>query len=188
MIVTANITKGLGVIMNKEERLKIFGENLQKARERTGMGKPAAAEKMGIQSAQYYRYEAGRAEPGILMTVDIANKLQVPVTELLQGIEEDISKTEYIVNKLRSYGIHAETIEGDSEHIMVRINDFRPSKESVGFMEAVLSAADETAKETLKKAVPAAYAKMLFETIDKDALGKHLQDAFAALKNSPDDK
>lgn len=173
--------------MNREERLKIFGQNLRQARENTGMGKPAAAETIGIQSAQYYRYEAGKAEPGILMTADIADKLHIPITELLKGIETDVSKAEYIVTKLRGYGINADTIDGDTEHIMIQINKFQPSKEPIGFMEAVLSAADESAKEAMKKAVPAAYAKMLYESIDKEALDKHLQDAFATLKGSPPD-
>lgn len=168
--------------MNKEDKLKIFAENLRKARESAGLSKPAAAEKLNIQPAQYYRYEAGRAEPGMFMVTDIASKLQIPVSMLLEGIEEDTLKNEFIVNRLRSYGIPAEVIVGDNEHIMVQINNFRPSKEPVNFMEEVLSIADEIAKDAMKKAVPVAYFKLLFDTINKEEIDNQLTEAFKKLK------
>lgn len=169
--------------MNKEEKLKIFADNLRKARENAGLSKPAAAEKLNIQPAQYYRYEGGRAEPGMLMVTDIANKLQIPVATLLEGIEDNIPKNLYIVNKLRYYGIPANLIEGDNEHIMVQINDFQPSKEPIEFMQEVLAIADEITKTAMKKAVPAAYFKLLFDTISKDEIDKQLSEALRKLKS-----
>lgn len=173
--------------MNKEEKLKIFADNLRKARENAGLSKPAAADKLNIQPAQYYRYEAGSAEPGIFIVIEMGKLFGVTTTELFHGIESDISKADYIVNKLRSYGITANIIEGDSEHLQIQLRDFPPSKESITFMENVISVAEEATQLTLEKAVPSAYFKVLFESVDKDAVDKHLIKAFAKIKNIPDE-
>lgn len=171
--------------MNKEEKLKIFAENLRKARENAGLSKPETASKLNIQPAQYYRYEAGSAEPGIFIAIEMGKLFGITTTELFHGIESDLSKTDYIVNKLREYGISAISIEGDSEHIQIQIRDYPPSKESISFIEAVISVAEETTRLTMKNAFPAAFFKVLFESVDKDAVDKHLIEAFAKIKNIP---
>lgn len=171
--------------MNKEEKLKIFAENLRKARENAGLSKPETASKLNIQPAQYYRYEAGSAEPGIFIAIEMGKLFGITTTELFHGIESDLSKTDYIVNKLREYGISAISIEGDSEHIQIQFRDYPPSKESISFIEAVISVAEETTRLTMKNAFPAAFFKVLFESVDKDAVDKHLIEAFAKIKNIP---
>ena len=171
--------------MNKEEKLKLFAENLRKARENAGLSKPETASKLNIQPAQYYRYEAGSAEPGIFIAIEMGKLFGITTTELFHGIESDLSKTDYIVNKLREYGISAISIEGDSEHIQIQFRDYPPSKESISFIEAVISVAEETTRLTMKNAFPAAFFKVLFESVDKDAVDKHLIEAFAKIKNIP---
>ena len=170
--------------MNKDEKLKIFADNLRNARETAGLSKPAAAAKLNIQPAQYYRYEAGTAEPGLLKVIEMAEMLQTTTEELFYGIKNDISKADYIINKLRGYGIESELIDGDSEHILIYIRDFPPSKESITLMENVLSIAEETTRETMKNAIPSAFFKVLFESQDKDAIDKYLQNAFTKIKDA----
>ena len=171
--------------MNKEEKLKLFAENLRKARENAGLSKPETASKLNIQPAQYYRYEAGSAEPGIFIAIEMGKLFGITTTKLFTGIESDLSKADYIVNKLREYGVDANIIEGDCEHIQIQFRDYPTSKESISFIEAVISVAEETTRLTMKNAFPAAFFKVLFESVDKDAIDKHLLEAFAKIKGIP---
>lgn len=104
-------------------------------------------------------------------------------SELFNGIKSDISKVDYVIAKLNGFGIKANAIDGDSEHVEVYIRDFPPSRESLAFIEAVLSVADDATRQTMKNAFPSAYFKVLFGSVDKEALDKHLQDAFAKIKD-----
>ncbi|MBO5637925.1 MAG: helix-turn-helix transcriptional regulator [Acidaminococcaceae bacterium] len=169
--------------MNKEEKLQIFANNLRRARENTGLSKPETAKKLNIKPAQYYRYEAGKAEPGILMAIEIANLFQVTTTDLFDGIESNVSKADYIITKLRGYGVNAMTIEGKPERILLQFKNSPPSDVSIDIMDRVISIAEDHAKQIMKDSIPQAFFKVLFDLVDRDAVAKQLQDSLAKLKN-----
>ena len=173
--------------MNKEDKLNLFANNLRKARENTGLSKPEAAKKLNIKPAQYYRYESASAEPGILMAIEIAKLFKVPTKELFSGIESDISKADYIINTLRGYGIKADKIEGRTDRILVQFKQFpRLCDVSVALMERVIAVAEDKTKQVMQDCIPQAFFKVFFDSIDRDAVAKHIQDSFANLKEGVD--
>ncbi len=160
--------------MEKNEKLKIFAANLRQAREKAGLSKPQAASILNIKPAQYYRYEAGTAEPGIFIAINIAKMLNISTTELFRNIEPDISRVDTIINKLSNYGIHCEKIKGDPDHLIIPIANLGPLKHSIDFAEKIVDFAETQTQEIMQKTLPDEYAKCL-EALDKETLVDNLR-------------
>ncbi len=65
-----------------------FAANLMQARARTGLSQAALGRRIGLDRGEISKFECGRREPRLKMIVRLARGLEVPVMDLLQGIEE----------------------------------------------------------------------------------------------------
>lgn len=106
--------KALEKKMTKDEKLKIFGSNLKRLREQASMTKKVAATALGILPQQYYRYEDGVSEPGVIMAMALAALYGVDVEELFKGLDDNKERLLNAVRKLNGFGIKAEpSISGE---------------------------------------------------------------------------
>lgn len=78
--------------VNKEEKLKLFASNLKRLREQAAMTKRAVATAAGIIPQQYYRYEDGTSEPGIVMAAKLAAVFSASVQELFAVVDKPESE------------------------------------------------------------------------------------------------
>ena len=68
--------------LRREDLLIKFGENLKKVRNREGLSQEALALKVGISSSSIARIETGKINTTISTAMHIAEKLDVPFTDL----------------------------------------------------------------------------------------------------------
>ena len=99
---------GVNEKLSKEEKLKIFGNNLRKLREHAGLTKKAVSSAVGIIPQQYYRYEDGISEPGVIMASKLASLYGVDVQDLFVGIDDKKERISRAVRELNELGIKAE--------------------------------------------------------------------------------
>ena len=150
--------------MNKSDKLKIFAGNLCRIRNNLGFSKPEAAKKLNIPCSQYYRYEAGAAEPGIFMVIEIANVFNISTFELFRGLEFDVKENDYIdvlINKLNKYGIKSERICGDNNNLFIPC--LHPSIVSVSLIDKVILESEKFSTKGFKEVISLFYYKVLCE-------------------------
>lgn len=63
-----------------------FGRNLRRARRQAGLGQERLAERASLHRTEIGQLELGRRSPGIETLVKLAGTLEVPVDQLLDGI------------------------------------------------------------------------------------------------------
>ncbi len=93
--------------MSKEEKLKVFGCNLKRLRENASMTKSAVAAYLEIIPQQYYRYEDGTSEPGVILATKLASLYGVDVHDLFDGFNDIQERNLKIIRQLSDYGISA---------------------------------------------------------------------------------
>ena len=73
----------------KQDRLSIFGKNLEGYRKNKGLSKIQIANMLGLMPSNYNRYEQGTSEPGALTAIQLAKVLDVSVEELFSVDSSD---------------------------------------------------------------------------------------------------
>lgn len=105
---------------NKVEReilLKQVGSNLKKWRSIRGFSRKEVADSAGIIPQQYYGYEKGSTEPGVVTAYKMANVLGISLQDMLIGegisIENETPKDmDFILAKLTLIGFKVEEVDG----------------------------------------------------------------------------
>ena len=74
--------------MNSEEIRKQIGRNIAEARREAGLSQAKLAMRLALASQEISRLECGRRSvPGLTTLLRVAHALEVPLADLLQGIE-----------------------------------------------------------------------------------------------------
>ena len=111
--------------MDKNERLKILGNNLRKFREQQGITQEKLAEKAGISTSFYANLERGNRGMSIFVLADLAQTLGVSIDSLLMEDNPDgrINNINTLLrNQLQSFIMTMESI------IRLCIEEYRDSR------------------------------------------------------------
>lgn len=157
------IKKDLIKKTSKEEKLKIFGSNLKRLREQASMTKSAVAKAVGIIPQQYYRYEDGASEPGVIMAMKLSSLYGVSVQDLFEGMDDKKERILRTVRELNEFGVKAEPTR--SGEIAIHIIRGLPAYLPVDLAEALI-------QETVNDIEPA--VKNNFANAIEKNLRRHL--------------
>ena len=92
---------------SKSEQLKIFGNNLKRLRVQSGITKKAVSEAVDIIPQQYYRYEDGVSEPGVILATKLAKFYNVDVQDLFEGLDDKQMRISRVLRRLNEFGVKA---------------------------------------------------------------------------------
>ena len=140
---------GLNKRLTKSEKMKIFGTNLKKLREKSGLTKKAVSEALGIIPQQYYRYEEGISEPGVLLASKLAYIFGVDVQDFLIGIDDKKERLGKLVRQLNEFGVKA-TINAAGEISIENMIWNQTAHIPIDLMEELIEACLEDIEPNIK--------------------------------------
>ena len=135
--------------LSKAEQLKIFGNNLKRLREQSGITKKAVSDAVGIVPQQYYRYEDGASEPGVILATKLAKFYDVDVQNLFEGLDDRQMRASRVLRRLNKFGIKAK-VSRDGK-ILVNITGSKQEIVSVEEMEGLIEESLVNIKPALKQ-------------------------------------
>ena len=135
--------------LDKFNKMIIFGKNLKKLREKSGMTKKAVSEALGIIPQQYYRYEQGISEPGVLLASKLAYIFGVDVQDLLIGIDDKKERSGKLVRQLNEFGVKA-TINASGEISIENMIWNQTAHIPIDLMEELIEACLEDIEPNIK--------------------------------------
>ncbi len=122
----ATVDKKIKNNKKKQEFLKIFSENLKRAREAKGLTKIQFGDMCGLLPSNYHRYESGSQEPGVITALLMSSILNVSINELFSS-----ETNQRVLEGLRCqawFEAHGISTSYDNENIITLYSDDFPTK------------------------------------------------------------